>query len=102
MEPTPKNFLEHAVRNSTQYTAGWRQVCQELLDARARIEALESNVRDLEERHLDVHAWADHIHVSREQKEARVRELEAQLEMLTDAHKTLAAELALYKNPENP
>lgn len=40
--PTSRAFLEHAVSNSTQYSEGWRQICQELLDARDRIAELEA------------------------------------------------------------
>lgn len=40
-EPTEESFLRHAVSNSTQYSEGWRKICQELLDARDRVKLLE-------------------------------------------------------------
>lgn len=40
MEATSNGFLEHVVSNGTQYTDGWRKVCQELLDSRAENEKL--------------------------------------------------------------
>lgn len=36
MGKTSDSFLKHAVSNTTQYTEGWRQICQELLDERAK------------------------------------------------------------------
>lgn len=45
MDETSDDFLRHAVANSTQFSPGWRQVCQELLDARLA----------LAEREIDVH-----------------------------------------------
>lgn len=37
----PNSFLEHAVKTPSQYTEGYRELCQLLLDARKRIEDLE-------------------------------------------------------------
>jgi hypothetical protein len=50
-EPTPDGFLRHAVSNSTQYSAGWQQVCQELLDARAEISRLRAGLKVLKARY---------------------------------------------------
>lgn len=36
MGKTSDSFLKHAVSNKTQYSEGWRQICQELLDERAK------------------------------------------------------------------
>lgn len=42
-ESTEDSFLEFvAFGNTSQYTPGWRQICRELLEARARIKALEA------------------------------------------------------------
>lgn len=51
-EPTSESFLRHAVSNKTQYSEGWRQVCQELLDARARVATLEREVLNLK-KHIE-------------------------------------------------
>lgn len=49
-KPTENSFLEHAVRTPSQYSEGWRQICQELLDARARLKELEGATQPREEK----------------------------------------------------
>lgn len=40
MGKTSDSFLHHAISNTTQYSEGWRQICQELITTREALAEL--------------------------------------------------------------